>query len=80
MSQQVFQHSFHKGMPWHGKPLHLQIFHSILQVVLAPFMVIMWVFVWMGKNAITSYLLCPFSMLFGTRFWMETVIASASPG
>ena len=50
MSQQVFQHSFHKGMPWHGKPLHLQIFHSILQVVLAPFLVIMWVFVWIGKN------------------------------
>ena len=49
LCQQVFRKYFHQDMPWHGKPLKFQILHIFLQIVSAPFMVIVCTFIWIGK-------------------------------
>ena len=50
LCQQVFQQSFHQGMPWHGKSLGFQILHSLMQFLFAPLMVFMWTFFKLGKD------------------------------
>ena len=49
LCQQVFRQYFHQDMPWHGKPIKFQILHIFLQLVLAPFLVLVFHFIWIGQ-------------------------------
>ena len=49
LCQQVFRQYFHQDMPWHGKPIKFQILHIFLQLVLAPFLVLVSHFIWIGQ-------------------------------
>ena len=50
LCQQVFRQYFHQDMPWHGKPIKFQILHIFLQLVLAPFLVLVSHFIWIGQH------------------------------
>ena len=49
LCQQVFRQYFHQDMPWHGKPIKFQILQIFLQLVLAPFLVLVSHFIWIGQ-------------------------------
>ena len=50
LCQQVFRHSLEQSLPWYGKSIRLRIFHLLLQFLLAPILVVMSVFTWIGKD------------------------------
>ena len=55
LCQQVFRHFYHQSIPWHGKSLRLKILHMFLQILLAPILVAMTLFVWIGKDVSSKY-------------------------
>ena len=50
LCQQVFMQFYRQGVPFHGHSLIFQILHLILQIILAPILVGMTLFIWVGKN------------------------------
>ena len=50
LCQQVFMQSYRQGVPFHGHSFIFQILHLILQIILAPILVAMTLFIWIGKN------------------------------
>ena len=50
LCQQVFMQCYRQGVPFHGHSFIFQILHLILQRILAPILVAMTLFIWIGKN------------------------------
>ena len=69
MCQMVFRKTFHQSMPLSGKPLRFQILHVIVQLLLAPLIVVLSLFI---KNGIdVSDVHESNRSLYGIRKWNE---------
>ena len=55
LSQEVFRHFYQQSIPWHGKSFRLRLFHLLLQFLLAPFLVVLSAFTWIGKNVSSKF-------------------------
>ena len=50
LSQQVFRHFYEQSVPWSGEGNRFRTLHVLLQILLAPLMVFMSIFVWIGRG------------------------------
>ena len=50
LCQQVFRRFYEQNVPWHGKSLRFKFLHFVLQILMAPILVVMSLFAWIGKE------------------------------
>ena len=55
LCQQVFRHFYEQNVPWHGKSLRFKFLHILLQILMAPILVGMSLFTWIGKEFSSRY-------------------------
>jgi hypothetical protein len=55
LCQQVFRHFYEQNVPWHAKSLRFKFLHFLLQILMAPILVGMSLFSWIGKEISSRY-------------------------
>ena len=58
LCQQVFRHFYEQNVPWHGKSLGFKFLHFLLQTLMAPVLVFMSLFAWIGKEMSSRHGIC----------------------